>query len=164
MNQDLTPIRNQPVCFNCVGDEYVSSLIETDGKKRACSECSEDLNTLLLSEIATIVDRGFQEHFQRTASEPNGYEYMMLKDKELEYDWYREGEAANDLIAYELSVSQEIADKLHLLLADEYSDFDAAIIGEETEYGDEVLYEEKAVSDHSPLHLRDTNHIQAPYL
>jgi len=147
MNQDLAPIKNQPICFNCVGDEYVSASIETDGKNRTCSECSEELNTLLLSEIATIVDRGFQEHFQRTASEPNGLEYMMIKDKELGYDWYREGEAANDLIAYELSVSQEIADNLHIILADQYSDFDAAMIGEETEYGDEVLYEEKAVSD-----------------
>ena len=130
-----------------MGDEYVSALIDKDGENRACSECSEELNTLLLSEIATIVDQWFHAHFQRTASEPNGFEYMMLKDKELGYDWYREGEAPNDLIAFELSVNEDIADNLHLILADQYSDYDAAIIGEETEYGDEVLYEEKAVSD-----------------
>jgi len=71
----------------------------------------------------------------------------MIKDKELEYDWYREGEAANDLIAYELSVSQEIADDIHLILSHQYFDFEAAKSGDETEYGDDVLYEEKAISD-----------------
>jgi len=147
MNQDLTPIKNRPVCYSCIGDEYVSASIERHGKRRTCSECSDKLKTFLLSEITSIVDGGFQTHFQRTSADPNGFEVMMIKDKELEYDWYREGEAANDLIAYELSVSQEIADDIHLILSHQYFDFEAAKSGDETEYGDDVLYEEKAISD-----------------
>ena len=129
----------------CIRDS--SRQVESHGRVKSCDECSNVRNTFTVIEIAQIVDSGFQTHYQRTASEPNTYEIMLLKDKEINYDWYREGEYPNELIAEQLNVPRELADDIHKILAEEHADYEAAIIGEETEYGDEVLYEEKAISD-----------------
>ena len=90
MFEDLSHKKSRHICFNCIGDEYVSRQVESHGRVKSCDECSNVRNTFTVIEIAQIVDSGFQTHYQRTASEPNTYEIMLLKDKEINYDWYRE--------------------------------------------------------------------------
>ena len=90
MFEDLSHKKSRHICFNCIGDEYVSRQVVSYRRVKSCHACSNVCNTFTVIEIAQIVYSGSQVHSQRTASEPNTYEIMLLKDKEINYDWYRE--------------------------------------------------------------------------
>lgn len=93
--------------------------------------------------IATV----FDQHYRRTSDQPDDYQYMMLKDKESNYDWERDGEPVIQAIANAASIPDTAAKDIQAILAVEHSDFEADKMGEETEFSSESYYEEKGVDD-----------------
>jgi RES domain len=71
----------------------------------------------------------------------------MLSDKESDYEWERDGEPVTYAIMNAADIPEAAAKDIQKILEDQYADFDAAAIGEETEFSPESYYEEKGASD-----------------
>lgn len=126
------------ICCNCVRDAYLKSLMDVE---ECCSYCGNESNQCMaLCDFATHVERAFGEHYDRTASEPDGLQWIMLKDPECSYDWEREGELVEDIIQDEAGVEPEVAEDLRKIL-DAGRGFDEYF--EESEFDDEVRYERR---------------------
>ena len=81
------------ICHHCVGEAYLSALIERDGEVAACSYCKDDEEPCIsIEELAGHIDGAFERHYYRTSPDPDMYESMLLRDKELAYDFERHGE------------------------------------------------------------------------
>ena len=70
---------------------------------------------------------------------------MMMKDKESDYDWERKGEQTVWAIMNATDIPEKAAADIQRFLADRHADYDG--IEAETEFGDEVHYEEKGTDD-----------------
>ncbi|WP_375263421.1 RES family NAD+ phosphorylase [Palleronia sp.] len=140
---------NHKICFECVGEAYLSSEIERDGRSEVCSYCREQAPAIALEDLADRVEAVFGDHYKRTPAEPNFYESLMIKDRELKYDWYREGTSVADLIPDIVGCSSEVVQDLHTVLRERHEDWDAALAGEETPFDEEVHYEEVLPDHHA---------------
>ena len=109
MNEEL-------VCYACVGEEYLKKVISDVGTENTCSYC-DDLNSCVpLYEVADLVHIGIQQHFIVTSTEPSGYEYALSRDKEMNYEWEREGQEVNYLIQDIVKVDEGMARAYTLIL------------------------------------------------
>ena len=132
-------------CEDCVGDEYLADCIRMNGEDDACDSPNcpnpdKTVPTLNIDTLTEVIRPRFHEHFEKTRSEPNGLEYMMLKDKELGYDWYREGEPLENILGDYLGLPEPFVDALLKTLPD--NDYDSAIGGYETELDSEGMFED----------------------
>jgi len=125
------------ICFECIGETHLSGDIERDGLLEVCSYCCEQAPTIALEDLADRVEAVFGEHYERTPTEPNFYESLMIRDRELGYDWYREGTSVADLIPDIIGCSSDVAQDLHAVLRERHEDWNAALAGEETAFDDE---------------------------
>jgi hypothetical protein len=138
------------ICENCVGDEYLGKQIELNGDVACCAYCTEDeWQTWPLSEVSAAVETAFEQHFQRTSDQPDGYQSMMLRDKELSYEWDRDGEPTIYAIMNSMDCSEDVAADIQQYLEKENADWDAAKCGEECAFDAEAHYEEVMPSDGS---------------
>ncbi|WP_299774083.1 RES domain-containing protein [uncultured Tateyamaria sp.] len=135
-------LRENQVCHECIGEVYLAGLVEAEGRRRKCSYCKDGSQTVTLDALSDHIERAFEQHFERTTRDPDGMQWAMMKDKELDYDWEREGELAVWAIAGAAEVDEDIATDLQIVLNDRHADMEAAMIGEETEFDDEVHYEQ----------------------
>lgn len=142
VGKDAEELRENQVCHECIGEAYLASLVETEGRRRKCSYCKERLKAVTLDALADHIERAFEQHFERTTRDPDGIQWAMMKDKELDYDWEREGELAVWAITGAAEVDEDIATDLQIVLNDRHADMEAAMIGEETEFDDEIHYEQ----------------------
>ncbi|MDE0479284.1 MAG: RES family NAD+ phosphorylase [Gammaproteobacteria bacterium] len=97
--------------------------------------------------MAERIDDVFEQHYTRTSDHPNSWQQTLLSDRELEYDWERDGEPVVYAIANAADMPEEAAKDIQVILHDQYADFDRMKMGEETEYCSESYYEEKGTSD-----------------
>lgn len=134
------------ICFRCVGNEFLSLRLKREGQIGGCTYCSDGEDpTFKVTELADCIALAFEQHYVRTASQPNSMQYAMLADKESDYSWDREGESVDDVIANAASVEQEVACDIREILADRFGDWDSALSGEETEFDGDSYYERKSV-------------------
>lgn len=80
------------ICPDCVGDEFLSDLIEKEGVPGTCHYCSGEGQTFALEKIADLVSTAFAQHYQRTDVNPDGFERAMMSDRDSSYSWERHGE------------------------------------------------------------------------
>ena len=95
--------------------------------------------------LAEEVEEAFNRHYQRTPSEPNAYEYACMSDRELDYDWDRDGEATVYAIMNAANISEDLASVIQGILQEKHDDREMSQMGEETEFCEEAHYEEKAI-------------------
>ena len=87
------------VCHQCIGDSFLSAEIEGEGTIHECDYCGDNEEpTIPLAEVADRVETVFDDHFERTPAEPNWYEEQLLKDKEISFSWWREGQPTIDVV------------------------------------------------------------------
>lgn len=141
---DIEVLRTKWLCANCTGDAYLRRQIEEGGELHNCSYCAEQEACIVLGALADLVDEAFQQHFERTSDQPDAFQSMMLRDRESDYEWEREGDEVEQVIAEVVSVEEAVADDLHAILEDKYDDFESAKMGEETEYQAGSHYERTA--------------------
>jgi len=60
----------QPVCFECVGEEYVSSHIETVGTLQLCAFCGNSRKSITLEDLANLVNDALAWNFTEADEEP----------------------------------------------------------------------------------------------
>ena len=89
---DVDELKQQAICWKCVGEAYLSTQIKRDGQKRPCRYCGKKAASFTLEEAAGTVKDAFKSHYLRTQTDMNHLQLTMHKDPESTYDWEREGE------------------------------------------------------------------------
>jgi len=97
------------VCFACVGDSYLSNDIKKNGKSKLCSYCGKKRRGITIDDLADHVEGAFERHYMRTSPYPDDYEFMMMRDRESDYEFERHGEEVNWAIANAVEVDEAIA-------------------------------------------------------
>lgn len=133
------------ICSSCVGEDYLRAEISAHGKRRKCSYCKEMGRTYSVGGVADRVETAFDQHYARTSDQPDSYQYMLLSDRESDYEWERDGEPVVWAIMNAADIPEAAAEDIQKILDDEHGDFDRAAMGEETEFSDGTYYEEKGV-------------------
>ena len=140
-------VNNNALCSNCIGETYLSRIVEDGGKCRPCNYCSQSGRTFLLDEICEHVETAFKVHFTRTASQPSAFEYALINDKEIDNVWVREGYPTVDVIMGAADIPEDAAKHIQEILSESHCHFDKSKIGEEWEFSEEAYYAEIMPSD-----------------
>ncbi|EJC80179.1 RES domain-containing protein [Rhizobium leguminosarum bv. trifolii WSM2297] len=135
------------LCTDCVGEPFLSAEIARDGLVLTCDYCGEEGPTFNIGAISDRVDGAFQRHFSRSRMEMNGYEWAMSKDSESSFDFEPEGEQIVYAIMNTAEIPECAAADIQSVLEDRYKDFEAAQIGETTEYDSDLYYHEIEADD-----------------
>jgi hypothetical protein len=135
------------ICFACVGESHLSDLIHTAGKAQPCSYCGEIREAIGIEELADRVEGAFNRHYQQTSTEPNDYEFMLMRDRESSYEWDRHGEPIVWAIVNAADVTETIAQDVQQILEERHASFDADAMGEETPFSGDSYYEEVKADD-----------------
>ena len=135
------------ICHRCVSDGYLSVIIEKEGVVGVCSYCSDDeQTTITVDELSDHVDGAFERHYVRTSDQPDTYESMLLRDKEIDYDWDRHGEPVLYAIEEAAGIEEEPAQDVLDILGNRHGDWESAQMGEECEFDPDSHYERKRAS------------------
>jgi len=144
---DIDELKAKSLCYHCVGDAYLSEEIKADGKRLKCSYCNKTAKAFRIGEVAERIEAAFDQHYYRTSDQPTSWQYSLLNDKESDYEWERDGEPVVDAIMNAADMPEAAAEDVQVILDDQYSDFDSAAMGEETEFSSDSYYEEKGTTD-----------------
>lgn len=139
--------RELRICYECVGETYLSSEIERNGVEGVCSYCNEVAKSWTIEELSDSIEVAFEHHFIRTSDQPDSWQERMLADRESEYDWYRDGEPVLDAIVNIADISEDAANDMLEILADRHYNRHSAEMGEETEFDGDSHYEQRGASD-----------------
>lgn len=135
------------ICSDCVGEAYLSAEIEQEGQAATCSYCEEFAQTWDIETLADRIEVAFEEHYYRTPDHPDSWQERLLADRESDYNWYRDGVPVLDAIENAAEVPREAAEDVLEILSDRHADFEAAKMGEETEFDPDSNYDLKGQSD-----------------
>ncbi len=86
---DEVPASDRPVCEDYIGEEYLADMIARTGVAAVCYYCSNAGQTISIGQLSEHVERMLDQHYVRTASEPEGYEYYLQRETG---NWDRSGE------------------------------------------------------------------------
>ena len=132
------------VCRCCISDPFLSEIARAEGTCVSCNYCEQVSNALTLNDMAARIHEVLQAHFELTSSQPEDYEYALVREDL----WERPGYIVKDVIADVAGVSPEIATDLRELLLDRYGlSYHDIKDGEEEPYASDACYEEREVDD-----------------
>lgn len=143
---DIDELMAKHICCHCIGEGYLSAEVERDGIVARCSYCGETSKAITVEELADRVEFAFEDHYTRTADQPNSWQQSLLSDRESTYDWDREGVPVVGAIEEAAEISSDAAEDVQCILNDRHGDIEAAKVGEETEFSSEACYEKKRAS------------------
>ena len=138
------------ICYDCIGDEFLSEEVKTDGSPIQCSYCSVCNKAITLEDLSSRVHGVIEEHFVRTPSEPNWMDSILMREGVIGI-WLPDGQQPEDLIFDIANVSQEIAGDVARDLSGRH-EYEARKSGEENPYGSEAYYEESSPDDQNFHH------------
>ncbi|WP_262030755.1 RES family NAD+ phosphorylase [Microvirga sp. Mcv34] len=140
---DIGQLKTKRICFDCVGETYLEDLIANQGTHGQCDYCCQPGQTFSIAEMADRIETAFEQHYERTSEHPSDLEWMMQKDKELNYEWEREGFPTVYAISGAALIGEQPARDIQAVLADRYADWESMKIGDETEFDAGACYAEK---------------------
>ena len=144
---DNETLSQKLLCFNCVGDTYLQEEIQRNGQRGRCSYCEGVSPTYTIENLAERVEQAFEQHYERTADQPNSWQERLLADRESDYVWERDGEPVVWAIANAATIDEEVAQNIQSILEEKHDDSDYTGVGEETAFCSASYYEEKPASD-----------------
>ena len=110
----------------------------------SCGLCGEQVVPAMpYSDLADLVERAFEEHYRRTATEPNPMEYAA--QKEGLFDWYQQGEPTAEVISDACGIQIEAAEAVREILEVRHADLFASQCGQQCEFEAAAQYERKPV-------------------
>lgn len=65
MSIDAEATSNKAICYGCIGEKYLSSIVSRGGKRRTCGYCGKSRKSILIEEMA---DRN-KKHLNSTIAE-----------------------------------------------------------------------------------------------
>jgi hypothetical protein len=135
------------ICFDCVGETYLSEEIKKAGTIKQCSYCDQIAESWAIEDLAERIETAFDQHYYRTSDQPDSWQQSMLADREANYDWERDGVPVIDAIEAAAEIPPNAAKDIQAVLDDKHGDFESAQMGEETEFSPDTYYDEKSPSD-----------------
>lgn len=135
------------ICGQCVKEPFLSSEIAATDEFTVCSYCESEAQCWTIAQLADRVEQAFAEHYARTSNEPDDWQQSLLRDKESDYEWWRNGEPVHDAIECAARIPDEAVSDVLEVLGERHSDFDMAAMGEECEFDAGSYYERKDSSD-----------------
>ncbi|MBB3224487.1 RES domain-containing protein [Pseudoduganella umbonata] len=126
------------ICGDCVHESHLSHEIKQRSKIGLCSYCDTEEPVISIDELADRISAAFEEHYVRTPEYSDGSRHE---------EWYREGQPVIEAIMEAAEVSEEIAQKVQIILENAFADRDSAEMGQETEFAEESFYKAKKASD-----------------
>jgi hypothetical protein len=99
--------------------------------------------TFSIGQMVDEIELALNEHYYRTAAEPSGMEYAMLKEGD--YDWERKGDPITSIIEECADIELGPAEDIQKILEERNHHFDTDSIGEEEEFEEDAHYAEKGV-------------------
>ena len=146
-SDDIDNLKAKRICFECVGEAYLSEEIEQKGKIDPCSYCHQTAESYAIQELAERIETAFEHHYYRTSDQPDSWQQSFLSDRESNYNWERDGVPVVDAIEAATDIPQDAAEDVLSVLDDKHDDFELAKMGEETEFSSDSYYEERGTSD-----------------
>ncbi len=132
------------LCSTCIGEAFLCQKVEDEGEETTCSYCDIEGQCFTITAVADLVEAALEQHYTRTSSEPDGFQYMMMRDKESDYDWEREGEETAVAIGYAAQLDEQPARVIQEILEGRYINYDDDSL--ESEFSSEAHYEEKSAN------------------
>lgn len=127
---DVDGTKAKKICAKCVGDNFLRKEILANGKRLRCSYCGRVNKVIRVGVLADYVEDAFRQHYLRTSDqltgwdqEPNGYPVV-------------------DAIVDAAGIPEQAGTDVQQILEDKHEDFDAAAMGEESEFAEGSYYEE----------------------
>ena len=148
-NDGIDELKAKRLCYHCVGEQYLCDEVWRKGSRKQCSYCCRKARSYALEDFADRVETAFEQHYRLTSDQPTSWELSLLSDRESDYNWERHGEPVVWAIANAAEIPEQAAQDIQNILDDKFSDFDSAIIGEETEFCAGSYYEEKGPNDYA---------------
>ena len=131
------------ICSGCIGEEFLKADVEQTGDSQECNYCGKTAKSISIEELAHRVEAVLDEHYYQTPTEPEGIEYIAMKEGG---GWERRGEPIVYVIAGMAEIDEEPAEHIRIVLeAREPFDHDAGIV--EGKFDEEAHYAESAVND-----------------
>lgn len=146
-HQKIDRLKSKRLCYHCVNENFIKNEIRTQGLKRKCSYCGKVCKSYSLDKMAERIETAFEQHYFRTSNHPEDWEYPLLADKELDYEWDRDGYQVIYIIMDAAEISEDAAYDIQQILEYQHSDFELATMNEETEFAADSYYEEKGAND-----------------
>lgn len=137
----------QWICHQCVEEPFLSSKIASTGEIAVCSYCENEGRCWTIEQLADRIEQAFTEHYVRTSTEPDDWQQSLLRDRESDYEWDRNGEPVREAIEGAARVPDEAVSHVLEVLGERHYDFDTAAMGDECEFDADSHYEQKDSSD-----------------
>lgn len=135
------------VCHQCVEESFLSSKIATTGEIAVCSYCESEDQCWTIEQLADRIEQAFDEHYVRTSTEPDDWQQSLLRARESDYEWDRNGEPVREAIEGAARIPDEAVSDVLEVLGERHYDFDTAAMGDECEFDADSYYEQKDSSD-----------------
>jgi RES domain/HEPN/RES N-terminal domain 1 len=142
MPKPTSSCNDEYLCWNCVGETFLSGRIREKGRVATCSFCSERRNALPLDQVADMFELAFNTHYKRTATGPTDFEEAMYRHGIRTDFWMRDGEPVVDAFVSAAEISTDIAKAIQEILEGRYGTQDDYEMQNETEFDSESHYEE----------------------
>jgi hypothetical protein len=146
-DEEIDGLKEKWICHHCVAETYLCDEMKRKGARAQCSYCERTRRCYRIEDMADRIETAFEQHYTRTADQPNSWQQSLLSDRESDYIWLRDGEPVLDAIESAAEIPREAAEDIQAVLDDRHGDFDSAAMGEETEFGSDTCYEEKGPND-----------------
>ena len=135
------------ICGQCVEEPFLSLEIATAERFAVCSYCEKDGRCWTIDQLADRVEQAFADHYVRTSNEPDDWQQSLLRDKESDYEWERNGEHVYDAIQAAVCIPENAVTDILEILGERHYDFDMATMGDECDFDADSYYERKGASD-----------------
>ena len=139
--KSTSEISQQFVCFECIGEPYLSYAILKRRTIGICSRCDARRQCLTTGELAELIHQALNEHFYLTPHEPTGLEYSAIGFGIIR-DWERRGDPVASVISGIVDIDEDFAKEIRSLLEQKY-EFCGFDPDYENPYGIEACYEER---------------------
>lgn len=144
---ELAELNAKRICHECIGERYLSDEVASTGQIEQCDYCEQQAASWPLEQLAERIETAFDQHYTRTADQPDPWQERMLADRESSYEWEREGQPTADAFQEAAEIEPEVAEDVQAILDDKYACYDPSDMDGETEFSAECHYEERKPTD-----------------
>lgn len=131
------------ICSACVREAFLSKETQSSGKHAVCSYCGAHGPAFGLEAIAERIEQAFDDHYTRTASEPDAWETHL----EAGYGWTRKGMVLNEAIQLAAGIDEAPAIDVAEALEEKHAPWDEKdSFGEEAPFSSTAHYERRSPS------------------
>jgi|APEBP8051073352_1049397.scaffolds.fasta_scaffold02107_3 RES domain. len=146
-SDEISDLEAQRICFQCVGESYLSEEIKQNGRIEQCFYCHQAAESYAIREMADRLATAFEHHFYRTPDQPHPWQERLLADRESDDQWDRDGYPVADAIEDAAEIPEDAANDVLAVLDDRHCDYELSQMGEETEFSPDSYYDQIGPSD-----------------